>query len=101
MNQPARSSPPDAARLSQQAVHTAPRAARYALHSYPGPIGELIDRELRAYIDTGHEAPPTALPERLLTALLATATRQPAITTDPSPPPLPARYRQGTPLHWD
>jgi hypothetical protein len=63
MNQPARTSPPDAARLSQQAVHTAVRAARYDLYSYPGPIGELIDRELRAYIDTGHALPPTALPE--------------------------------------
>lgn len=98
MNQPARTPPPGTARLSQQAVHTALRAARYALHSYPGPIGELIDRELRAYIDTGHELPPTALPERLLTTLIATATSQPAITKDPS---LPARYTRGTPLHWE
>lgn len=101
MNQTARTTPPDAARLSQQAVHTALRAARYALHSYPRPIGELIDRELRAYVDTGHELPPAALPQRLLATLVAAATNQTPITTDPSPPPLPARYAQGTPLHWE
>jgi hypothetical protein len=97
MNRPARTSPPDPARLSQQAVHTVLRAARYALRSYPGPIGELIDRELRAYIDTGHELPPTALPERLLATLIAAAHRS-AASTDPLPP---ARYMRGTPLHWE
>lgn len=101
MNRPARTSPPGVVRLSGQAVHTALRAARYALSAYPGPIGELIDRELRAYIDSGHELPPTALPERLLTTLIAAAAGQPAMTTDPSPPLPPARYKPGTPLHWE
>lgn len=83
--------------LSRESVHTILRAARVALRAYPGPIGELIDRELRAYGDTGQQLPPRALPERLLTALRTLENGQSA---DPERT-LPARYRPGTPLHWE
>jgi hypothetical protein len=87
--------------LNRKATDAALRAARYALRAYPGPVGELIDRELRGYVDAGHAVPPAALPARLIAKLRAAQEREPAAangrntTTWP-----PARYRPGSPLHW-
>jgi hypothetical protein len=88
-------------------VHTILRAARFGHQAYSGPIGELIDRELRAYIDTGRQLPPNSIPERLLKLLLAlqgavSSTAESTPSTAASPEQiLPARYRKGTPLHWE
>jgi hypothetical protein len=86
--------------LSIEDVHTILRAARVGLQAYPGPIGELIDRELRAYVDTGRQLPADSIPERLLTGLLQTQERAP-ITVAEVERTLPARYRKGTPLRWE
>ncbi|HTF51716.1 MAG TPA: hypothetical protein VK735_30085 [Pseudonocardia sp.] len=88
--------------LNREATHAALRAVRYALRAYPGPVGELIDRELRGYVDAGHAVPPTALPARLIAKLSAAQGREPAAAngrnTAALPPP---RYRPGSPLQWD
>jgi hypothetical protein len=86
--------------LSTETVHTILRAARFSLQAYPGPIGELIDRELRSYVDTGRQLPAGSIPERLLANLLQTQEPAPSTVAEPEPT-LPARYRKGTPLHWD
>ncbi|MGD9531481.1 hypothetical protein [Pseudonocardia sp.] len=73
------------------------RAARFGLEAYPGPVGELIDRELRAYVDGGRRLPPDAVPERLLAILLHDLEREAAEAKGT----LPARYKKGTPLGWE
>jgi hypothetical protein len=86
--------------LSTEAVHTILGTARFGVRAYPGPVGELIDRELRAYVDTGRQLPPHAIPERLLTTLHQAQEREPATAAEPEAT-LPVRYRKGTPLHWE
>ncbi|GAA5152779.1 hypothetical protein GCM10023321_21970 [Pseudonocardia eucalypti] len=86
------------ARLDVDATHRTLRAARYARRAYPGPIGELVERELRAYVETGYLAPADALPARLVTLLTEA---QVAEAASAEPEALPARYRPGSPLHWD
>jgi hypothetical protein len=77
-------------------------AAAYALHAYPGPVGELIDRELRSYVDSGHAAHPAALPSRLIATLAAAESREPAAAPGRDRTAgLPARYRPGSPLQWE
>jgi hypothetical protein len=49
---------PDDGHLSRESVHAVLRAARFGIRAHPDPIGELIDRELRAYVDGGHQLPP-------------------------------------------
>ena len=94
--------PPAAPALGRDTTHAALRTARYALRAYSGPIGELIDRELRSYVDSGHAAHPTALPSRLIATLAAAEGREPATAPDRnSTAGLPARYRPGSPLHWE
>jgi hypothetical protein len=94
--------PPAAPALGRDTTHAALRAAAYALHAYPGPIGELIDRELRSYVDSGHAAHPAALPSRLIATLAAAESREPAAAPGRnSAAGLPARYRPGSPLHWE
>jgi hypothetical protein len=90
--------PADTHSLSTDAVHTILRAARYSRQAYPGPIGELVDRELRAYVDTGQQLPPTSIPERLLASLRQHQEHAP--DTEPGLT-LPARYRKGSPLRWE
>jgi hypothetical protein len=86
--------------LDLETTHAALGAGRFALGLFPGPIGELIDRELRGYVDSGHAAQPSALAPRLITVLAAARNHDSA---DPAPGPqrLPARYRKGSPLRWD
>jgi hypothetical protein len=89
--------PSDEAHLSRESVHAVLRAARFGIHAYPGPVGELIDHELRAYVDGRRQLPPDAMPERLL-AILLQALKHEATTASGT---LPARYKKGTPLHWE
>lgn len=93
-------SPSDDGRLSREAVHAVLGAARHGIRAYPGPVGELIDRELRAYVDTGRQLAVDTLPERLVSLLLEAHEGQPAAGAAPERT-LPARYRKGSPLHWD
>lgn len=53
----------EAARLRAAAVH--------ALRVYPGPLGELVARELTAYAEFGYRFATDALIPRLATAILA------------------------------
>jgi hypothetical protein len=72
------------------------------LRAYSGPIGELIDRELRSYVDSGHAVHPAALPSRLIATLAAAEGREPAVAPGRnSTAGLPARYRPGSALHWE
>lgn len=88
--------------LGRDTTHAALRAAAYALHAYPGPVGELIDRELRSYVDSGHAAHPAALPSRLIATLAAAESREPAAAPGrDNTAGLPARYRPGSPLQWE
>jgi hypothetical protein len=97
---PTSTTAPTFGRLDRSAVHTALRAAGYACAAYPGPIGELIDRELRGYVDSGYAVPTTALAHRLVVQLAAAhdRNRQASSATWSQ---LPARYRPGSPLQWD
>lgn len=47
-------------------------AALQARRSYPGPLGELVSRELTAYADFGYRLSNDGLIPRLATAVLAT-----------------------------
>jgi hypothetical protein len=94
--------PPAAPALSRDTTHAALRAAAYALQAYPGPVGELIDRELRSYVDSGHAAHPAAMPSRLIATLAAAESREPAAAPGRDRTAgLPARYRPGSPLQWE
>jgi hypothetical protein len=85
--------------LDRDATHAALRAGRYGALAYPGPVGELINRELRGYVDTGHQLDVPALAPRLI-AFLAAQAGEADLPTNPYAH-LPARYRPGSPLHWD
>jgi hypothetical protein len=49
------------------------QAAWQAQRRYPGPVGELIERELRAVAEFGHRFERGALSERLVEHVLAQA----------------------------
>jgi hypothetical protein len=98
--QPTSTTAPTFGRLDHSAVHTALCAAGYARAAYPGPIGELIDRELRDYVDSGNAVPTTALAHRLIVQL-ATAHGRDRQASPATWSQLPARYRPGSPLQWD
>jgi hypothetical protein len=46
-------------------------AAHHARRVYPGPVGELVDRELRAYAEFGHRLAGDGLAPRLAAQILA------------------------------
>jgi len=55
--------------------HESARVRAAALHArriYPGPLGELVSRELTAYADFGYRLSNDGLMSRLATAVLAT-----------------------------
>jgi hypothetical protein len=58
-------------------------AADYALRRYPGPVGELIHRELSAYADFGHRFAHDALIPHLAADVLTPPGR---ILRDPCAP---------------
>jgi hypothetical protein len=51
-------------------------AAQRALSLYPGPVGQLVHREIQAYLDFGHQFGQPSLITRLAEDLLATTTHQ-------------------------
>jgi hypothetical protein len=51
-------------------------AALHARRTYPGPLGELVSRELTAYADFGYRFTNDGLIPRLATAVLATRTER-------------------------
>jgi hypothetical protein len=93
-----RSALTDHPQLTEVEIATARRAARAAVADFPEPVGELINRELHGYADAGDRLPARALAPRLVILLEST---DPAEPTMPRPRTLPARYRPGSPLHWD
>ena len=87
--------------LSDQATRAALRAARYAALAYPGPVGELISRELRGYADAGEQLGVTAVARRLVTEMQRVERRHPLppVRNDRGNRRAP-RYVPGTPLHF-
>ena len=51
-------------------------AARRALSLYPGPVGQLVHREIQAYLEFGHRLGQTGLITRLAEDVLAATTHQ-------------------------
>jgi hypothetical protein len=85
--------------LTAQARQSAMAAARYAEYAYPGPIGEVLSRELRSYADDGEQLPPHALAPRLVLAVRRQEARNP-LPPAPGYAHLPAQYIPGSALRW-
>ena len=107
MNRPNPTTSPPAApsssaqtRLSPDAARAALRAARYAVAAHPGPIGELISRELHSYVDTGEQVHAPALAARLILALQRGEAQNPLRPIQSDWRHLPAQYIPGSPMHW-
>lgn len=62
-------------------------AAHHARRTYPGPLGELVARELTSYADFGHRFGDGLIP-RLVAAVLS---EQPDSGTGPGPSPSATR----------
>lgn len=88
------------ARLNPDAASVALRAARYAVAAYPGPIGELINKELRSYVDAGEQVRAPALVARLILALQRSEAQHPLPPIRSGWWHLPAQYIPGSPMHW-
>ena len=88
----------DPPRLDDDDIRTALKVARYARQTYPGPIGELIENSLQRYVEIGYQLDPAGLEPRLVAAVEAAAQAAPSRDGYGH---LPARYRPGSPLHWD
>ncbi|MEN3298418.1 MAG: hypothetical protein V7633_476 [Pseudonocardia sp.] len=85
--------------LTAQARQDAMAAARYAEHAYPGPIGEVLSRELRNYAEDGEQLPPHASAPRLISAVQRQQARNP-LPPAPGYAHLPAQYIPGSALRW-
>ncbi len=89
--------------LDQQSHYAA--AADFALRRYPGPLGELIHRELVAYAEFGHRFAADALIPRLAVHVLRPPDPAPDRDTGPAStpthptrtPPAPRGRRAGNP----
>jgi hypothetical protein len=57
-------------RLPHSEISIALRAGWYARSAYPGPVGELVARELVAYVDTDVRVTSSALVRRVLEDVL-------------------------------
>jgi hypothetical protein len=62
----------DAARMQFHEVSRCRAAAQYARRLYPGPLGELVFRELNAHAELGYRFTNDGLIPRLVIAILAT-----------------------------
>jgi hypothetical protein len=49
-------------------------AAQRALDRYPGPVGQLVHREIQAYRDFGHRFAQTSLTTRIIEDILGAST---------------------------
>jgi hypothetical protein len=96
--QPSLAAVENPSRLDDDDIHTALKVARYARQTYPGPIGELIENSLHKYVEIGYQLDPAGLEPRLVAALDGAAQAAPSRHGYGH---LPARYRPGSPLHWD
>ncbi|MDN5931423.1 MAG: hypothetical protein L0I24_10235 [Pseudonocardia sp.] len=65
----------DADRLPMHETSRLRAAALHARRTIPGPIGELVHRELTAYADFGYRFTVDALIPRIATEILAVRTR--------------------------
>lgn len=61
-------------------------AAAHARRVYPGPVGELVARELAAYAEFGYRLTTDALIPRLATQVLGTPTRRRIAPAAPARP---------------
>jgi hypothetical protein len=66
----------DAAPLCAHERSRVRAAAHHARRAHPGPIGELVHRELTAYADFGYRFSIDALIPRLVAEILATPARR-------------------------
>lgn len=58
-------------KLDGQELRRLRGAALHAKRVYPGPVGDLLARELHAYADLGYRFLPNALMDRLATEILS------------------------------
>lgn len=58
-------------KLDWQELRRLRGAALHAKRVYPGPVGDLLARELHAYADLGYRFLPNELMERLATEVLS------------------------------
>ncbi|MGH3569260.1 MAG: hypothetical protein ACRDRH_25205 [Pseudonocardia sp.] len=58
-------------KLDGQELRRIRGAALHAKQVYPGPVGDLLARELHAYADLGYRFLPNALMDRLATEILS------------------------------
>lgn len=63
--------------LSDDARVAALQAARYAEASFSGPVGELMAREIRAYVEGGHARPWCQIAPRLVSEMRHRESRLP------------------------
>lgn len=54
--------------------HRVEEAARRALTLYPGPVGQLVHREIHAYLDFGHRFALASLTTRVIEHILDAST---------------------------
>ncbi len=78
--------PGGAEQLRQHECSRYRAAAAHARRVYPGPVGELVARELAAYADFGYRFTADALIPQLATQVLATPSRQPIVPAAPARP---------------
>lgn len=77
----------EAGKLELHDVSRYRAAARHARRLFPGPLGELVSRELAAYADFGHRFTQDGLIARLAEDVLTTPVAlHPAPVTDPPEP---------------
>lgn len=87
--------------LSEDAKATGLRAARYAEALFSGPVGELIGREIRSYIDAGHVLPWRHIAPRLVSAMSSRERRFPCRDADGNnAKPVTLRYIPGSNLRY-
>jgi hypothetical protein len=80
-------------RLGYAEIRTVLYAALHARRAaYPGPVGEVVARELAGYIDIDLCLGPSALPWRVLDEVLTSARYRPLL--DAAPPSPPSRAYQ-------
>lgn len=89
----------DPGRESLEHLRRFTRAAAVAIHAYPGPVGELLHREILTHIELGYRfLDVNALVPRIVDDLLEDSGGEPGPPDGPSravSPTAPARTRHG------
>lgn len=87
--------------LSEDAKAAGLRAARYAEASFSGPVGELIGREIRSYVNAGYVLPWRHIAPRLVSAMANRESRFPGGGTGGNNAnPVTLRYIPGSNLRY-